>query len=218
MSHQVISKQRVADHGEVYTHQREVNAMLDLVEAETQRIDSRFLEPACGNGNFLAEILRRKMSVVSARYARSQLEWERHAIVALASIYGLDILQDNAIACRERLFGIWDDEYSQRFQAKANEMCREAARFLLEKNIVWGDALTFRTVDEQPRPIVLSEWAMVSGSQMKRRDYMFSFLVEKTHQFSLFNDQGEAASISEPVREYPLTHFLEIGQTDRDIA
>lgn len=215
-THQIVSKQRVADHGEVYTHEREVNAMLDLVEAETQRIDSRFLEPACGDGNFLAEILRRKLAVVSARYGRNQLDWERQAIVALASIYGIDILQDNAIACRQRLFEIWDGEYSRRFKAAATAACRDSARFLLEKNIVWGDALTFRTVDETPRPIVLSEWSLVSGSQIKRRDFMFSFLVEKTHQFSLFNDEGEAASIAEPVREHPLTHFLEIHRRDAE--
>jgi type I restriction-modification system DNA methylase subunit len=82
---QVKSKQRVADHGEVLTSEREVNAMLDLVEQETERIDSRFLEPACGTGNFLAEILRRKLRVVEARYAKSQLEYERYGILAVSS-------------------------------------------------------------------------------------------------------------------------------------
>lgn len=85
MNAQVKSKQRVADHGEVLTSEREVNAMLDLVEQETERIDSRFLEPACGTGNFLAEILRRKLRVVEARYAKSQLEYERYGILAVSS-------------------------------------------------------------------------------------------------------------------------------------
>ena len=102
---QVISKQRVADHGEVYTHAREVNAMLDLVKSETERIESRFLEPACGTGNFLVEILNRKLAVVSARYAKSQLEWERYAVLAVSSIYGIDILADSVLALR-RTFDI----------------------------------------------------------------------------------------------------------------
>ena len=82
MDKQVISRQRVADHGEVLTGKREVNAMLDLVKQETERIESRFLEPACGTGNFLVEILRRKLSLVDSRYRRSQLEWERNAVLA----------------------------------------------------------------------------------------------------------------------------------------
>ena len=91
---QVKSKKRVTDHGEVFTNQREVNAMLDLVKHETERIDSRFLEPACGNGNFLAEVLRRKLTVVDSRYSKSQVEWERYSVIAVSSIYGVDILED----------------------------------------------------------------------------------------------------------------------------
>ncbi|MEZ5032653.1 MAG: hypothetical protein R2787_14775 [Saprospiraceae bacterium] len=98
---QVKSKQRVTDHGEVFTNQREVNAMFDLVKHETERIDSRFLEPACGNGNFLAEILRRKLAVVDSRYSKSQVEWERYSVIAVSSIYGVDILEDNAQECRD---------------------------------------------------------------------------------------------------------------------
>lgn len=103
---QIKSKKRVADHGEVFTSEREVNAMLDLVKPETERIDSRFLEPACGNGNFLAEVLRRKLAVVKERYAKSQIEFERYAVLAISSIYGVDILEDNAVECRNRLFKI----------------------------------------------------------------------------------------------------------------
>jgi type I restriction-modification system DNA methylase subunit len=103
MSHQVVSKERVMDHGEVYTRQREVDAMLDLVKHQTERIDSRFLEPACGTGNFLAEILRRKLAVVERRYRKSVFEYERYAFLAVSSIYGIDILKDNVLECRRRL-------------------------------------------------------------------------------------------------------------------
>src|SRR5262245_26188957 len=105
MDKQVISKQRVAKHGEVLTGRREVNAMLDLVKWEPDRIDSRFLEPACGTGNFLIEVLERKLRVVEARYAKSQLDYERQAVLAVSSIYGIDILEDNVRQCRQRLFG-----------------------------------------------------------------------------------------------------------------
>src|SRR5690606_15251876 len=113
---QVVSKQRVVDHGEVFTNPREVNAMLDLVKQETERIDSRFLEPACGTGNFLAEVLERKLRVVRRDYANSQLAYERYAVLAVSSIYGIDILQDNVDACRGRLFGIVDREYSELYK------------------------------------------------------------------------------------------------------
>lgn len=111
-SQQVKDKQRVADHGEVFTAEREVNAMLDLVKQETERIDSRFLEPACGDGNFLAEILRRKLAVVKSRYGKNPDDYERYAVIAVTSIYGVDILQDNVDDCRSRMFEIFNKEYS----------------------------------------------------------------------------------------------------------
>ena len=110
---QVKSKQRVADHGEVFTAEREVNAMLDLVKQETERIESRFLEPACGEGAFLTEILRRKLAVVKKRYGKSPFDYERYAVLAVSSIYGVDILADNAEVCRSNLFDIWNREYTE---------------------------------------------------------------------------------------------------------
>ena len=210
---QVKSKKRVAEHGEVFTSEREVNAMLDLVKDETERIDSRFLEPACGNGNFLAEILNRKLRVVESRYAKSQLEFERYAVIAISSIYGVEIQEDNAIECRERLFDIFNTKYTSLYRDKCKEECRRSVRFLFNRNILWGDALDF-TNPVTKAPIVFSEWSAVNGSMLKRRDYVFRFLVEKTHQFSLFNDEGEAAAIDEPVKEYPLIHFLKLGEDD----
>ena len=210
---QVKSKKRVTDHGEVFTNQREVNAMLDLVKHETERIDSRFLEPACGNGNFLAEVLRRKLAVVDSRYSKSQIEWERYAVIAVSSIYGVDILEDNAQECRERLFNIFNERYTAIFKNKCKDECRRSVKFLLNRNILWGDALDF-TNPVTKQPIVFSEWSAVNGSLLKRRDYMFKFLVEKTHQFSMFNDEGNAAAIDEPVKDFPLIHFLKLGEDD----
>jgi len=207
---QVKSKKRVADHGEVFTSEREVNAMLDLVKQETERIDSRFLEPACGNGNFLAEVLRRKLAVVEAKYKRSQLEYERYTIIAISSIYGVDILEDNAEECRERLFTIFDELYTRLYKDECKEECRTSVNFLLNRNILWGDALDF-TNPKTKNPIVFSEWSAINGSMIKRRDYIFKFLVEQTHQFAMFNDEGNAATIDEPIKDYPVTHFLKLA-------
>jgi len=208
---QVKSKKRVADHGEVFTNDREVNAMLDLVKHETERIDSRFLEPACGNGNFLAEVLRRKLKVVDQRYANNQMDWERYAVIAVSSIYGVDILEDNAQECRVRLYQIFDDLYTAHFKDKCKEDYRRSIRFLFDRNILWGDALDF-TNPATKQPIVFSEWSAVNGSMLKRRDYMFKFLVEKSHQFSLFNDEGNPAAIDEPVKDFPLIHYLKLSE------
>lgn len=208
-SEQVKTRKRVTDHGEVFTNIREVNAMLDLVKHETERIDSRFLEPACGNGNFLVEILRRKLTVVDSRYRKSQVEWERYAIIAVSSIYGVEILEDNTQDCRNRLLGIFTDRYSENFKETKPE-CIRSVRFLLHRNILHGDALDFTNPDTKV-PIVFSEWSSVNGSMLKRRDYMFKFLVKKIHQFSMFNDEGNAAAIDEPVKDYPLIHFLKLG-------
>lgn len=209
---QVKSKKRVADHGEVFTNEREVNAMLDLVKHETERIDSRFLEPACGNGNFLAEVLRRKLNVVDSRYSKSQTEWERYAVMAVSSIYGVEILKDNAQECRDRLLSIFTDRYTAAFN-QINTNCIRSVRFLLQRNILHGDALDFTNPDTK-EPIVFSEWSAVNGTMLKRRDYVFRFLVEKTHQFSLFNDEGQPAAIDEPVKDYPLIHYLKLGEDD----
>lgn len=209
----VKSKQRVADYGEVFTPEWLVNDMLDLVKHETERIDSRFLEPACGNGNFLAEVLRRKLAVVDSRYSKSQIEWERYAVIAVSSIYGVDILEDNAQECRERLFNIFDEHYTELFKDKCKDECRRSIKFLLKRNILWGDALDF-TNPVTKQPIVFSEWSAVNSFMLKRRDFMFKFLVEKTHQFSLFNDEGNPAAVDEPVKDFPLIHFLKLGEDE----
>ena len=202
MTQQVKSKQRVAEHGEVFTAEREVKAMCDLVKQETERIDSRFLEPACGDGNFLSEILSRKLTIVKKKYKRLPLDYEKNAILALSSIYGVDIMLDNAIACRERLFAIWDKEYRAICKKECREDTREAARFILSRNIVCGNALTLMCVDENgndtAEPIVFSEWAFITSTQLQRKDYTFDELLngddaskkkrQKKEQLTLFDE------------------------------
>ncbi len=225
MEKHIVSRKRIADFGEVYTPSWIVNAMLDLVKPETERIESRFLEPACGSGNFLVEILTRKMRVVEKRYRRSQPEYERYAVLAVSSIYGIDILEDNVAECRERLFGIFDNFYTQRFKLGAKEDCRAAVRFILGRNIVWGDALTLQTVGEHPEAIVFSEWSPVNSNLLKRRDFAFHELLleaDEEHfplfavrERPLYSDLGKKAFIPSPVKDFPLVHFLRVADADQ---
>ena len=211
---QVKSKKRVADHGEVFTSEREVNAMLDLVKQETERIDSRFLEPACGTGNFLVEILRRKLAIVENRYKKSQLEYERYAIIAISSIYGIDLLDDNIEECRHRLFEIFNKQYISFYKSNYKIECINTVKYILEKNIIKGDALSLKTQESGNESIIFCEWSAVNGSMIKRRDFMLSFMLEPVQQMSLFNDDNKPYSIPEPVREFPLTHFLKLVDND----
>ncbi len=214
---QVVSRKRVADHGEVLTGKREVSAMLDLVKQETERIESRFLEPACGTGNFLTEILERKLRIVESRYRNSQLEYERNSVLAISSIYGIDILEDNILACRKRLFDIFDQRYSRLFKKASRDECLNTASYILEHNIIHGDALTLKTTGDNPQPIVFSEWSPVNGSMLKRRDFTFHGLLEheSMKELPLFSDLGEDVFIPEPVKEYPLIHFLRVADLEQ---
>ena len=212
---QIVSRQRVTDHAEVYTAKREVNAMLNLVRHECERVDSRFLEPACGTGNFLVEILSEKLKIIAQKYAKSQLEFERNSILAISSIYGIDLLLDNVIACRERLLNVFKDDYLKLYKKRVKVECVNSASYILSKNISHGDALTLMTAgNEAPHtPITFTEWSFVSGSMLKRRDFIFEHLVEITNHNkpSLFSDLDEKVYIPEPVKDYPLIHFLEVA-------
>jgi hypothetical protein len=233
----IVSRERVAEYGEVFTPPHIVEAMLDLVKNETLRIESRFLEPACGTGNFLVEVLRRKLGEVDRRYKSSQREWERNAIVAVMSLYGIDIQEDNVRECRRRLLDIFREQYVRRYKAKGDLRCQEAARAVLAVNIVCGDALAMKT--QHGQPIVFAEWSPVNGNLIKRRDFAFEDLTDRgaqadahlrTQQASLFGDHdrslfdeeaspksenGQTVFIPRPVRDHPLMPYLELAHADR---
>ena len=232
MELQVRSKKRVADHGEVFTGEREVNAMLDLVKQETERIESRFLEPACGSGNFLTAVLDRKLAVVAKRYGKAQLDFERNAICAVSSLYGIDILPDNVSQCRERLFDVFDAVYERLFPKTSKAGCREVVRFILYRNIIWGDALTYQGCGHPSNPIVFSEWSFpFNDSRILRRDFTFQGLVrheetreallfpdqakKDTGQLKIFSDLGEDVYIPMPVKDFPPVHFMEIAHVQQ---
>ena len=216
-SSQIKSRKRVADHGEVFTAEREVNAMCDLVASECLRPDSRFLEPACGDGNFLAVILRRKLSELKRKYKKSPRDYEKQAIVAIGSLYGVDIMNDNVLACRERLFCIWDEEYTAHCGTDASDETREAARFIISRNIINGNALTLMCVDSEGKdtkaPIVFSEWTLIGGSQMQRSDYTMADLLLYNEEGTLFaaltEEEKEEGGIF--LRRY-ITHYKKVQE------
>lgn len=216
---QTKSKERVKEHGEVFTSEREVKAMCDLVKDETERIDSRFLEPACGDGNFLAEILSRKLEVVKRKYRKSTLDYEKNTVLAISSVYGVDIMQDNVLACRDRLFKIWDKEYKAICKKDCNDQTREAVKFILSRNIVCGNALTLKCVDENcndtDEPIVFSEWAFVTGAQMQRQDYTFARLLEMNNEDSSQQSMFDRQPIEEGefLKRY-VTHYRRVQENE----
>ena len=172
---QVNSKKRVRDHGEVFTNHREVVNMLDLVKNETLRLDSRFLEPACGNGNFLVEILSRKLDVLVKKYGKNKLDFEKYSIITLGSIYGIDILTDNVSDSRGRLYKLWLEMYKTIFNDAPSPSLISSVKFVLKKNIILGDALTMCEING--KPLIVSEWVLIKGSYIQRSDYSFSDLL-----------------------------------------
>lgn len=231
MSPQTKSKQRVRDHGEVFTAEREVKAMCDLVKDECERIDSRFLEPACGNGNFLAEILTRKLATVKKLYKSNPYDYERYAVLAVSSIYGVEILADNAEECRKRLFELWNKEYTAICKKSVNDETRDAVRYILSKNILCGNALTLMCVDENQKdtdvPIVFPEWSLL-GTKLKRRDFRLDVMLkagdkpqgEQTSLFDMPDDIRRYLSVNpvtkeymaEPICEYPPVHYRKVQE------
>src|SRR3989338_4170054 len=211
-NHQIKSKQRVTNHGEVFTHEREVNGMLDLVKNETERLDSRFLEPACGTGNFLAEILNRKLAVLKQKYKKSQPEYEKYGVIVISSVYGIDLLEDNVEECRERLLKIFEKEYISIFKYDFNSKYVTVLKFILSKNIVSGNALTMK--DNKVKPLIFSEWSMpYNDSKIKRKEYSFKDIFSPTllWSFTTDSDTGERVILPNVYKDHPIINYMELA-------
>lgn len=203
----VKSKKRVADHGEVFTPPWMVEAMLGLVKDETERIDARFLEPACGSGNFLVEILRRKLAAVHLKYGKSDFDRRHYVLLALMCIYGIELLADNIAECRANLLEILI-EY---LKLNESDDLYLAASFVLAQNLIHGDALKMRTHDGQP--ITFAEWGYLGKGKFQRRDFRLGDLTMSSTfsaEGSLFAHLGKH-EIFTPTRTYP-------PMTVRDLA
>ena len=200
----VKSRQRVADHGEVFTPLWLVNDMLDLVKGETERIDSRFLEPACGSGNFLVPVLERKLAAVQARYGSSDFERRHFALFGLMCVYGIELLADNVAECRARLLTTFT-----RFLKGAPDEWGSAAEHVLAFNIVQGDALTMTGTDGEH--ITFPEWGYLGRGKYQRRDFRFDDLTQRSNaDIGLFT-HFEEHDVFVPVRTFPAMTVQELA-------
>ena len=209
----VRSKQRVADHGEVFTPPELVEAMIGLVEHEAQRIDSRFLEPACGSGNFLIPVLRRKLTTVDARYGKSDFERRHQALLALMSIYGIELLDDNVAECRANLIEL----FSAHLGLLTTDELYAAGLAVVALNIVHGEALSMQTRDAVPKPITFAEWAYVGKGRYQRRDFRYETLTQMSsfgEEDSLFADLGKH-EIFTPTKDHGTVTVADLAESAR---
>lgn len=198
----VKSKQRVADHGEVFTPPWMVEAMLDLVKHETERIDARFLEPACGSGNFMVQILRRKLAAVECKYGKSDFERQHYALLGLMCIYGIELLADNIAECRANMLEVFADY----LQLDETDDLYRAATYVLQHNLVHGDALTMR--NHHGQAITFAEWAYLGKGKYQRRDFRFDVLTGSSAfsaEGSLFADLGKHEIFTPVTTHAPMT-------------
>ena len=198
----IKSKQRVADHGEVFTPEWLVDAMLNLVKDETERLDARFLEPACGSGNFLKKILIRKLATVELKYAKSEFDRQHYAVLSLMCIYGIELLEDNIAECKTNLLDI----FVEYLGLKKEDNLYACGDYVLTENIVHGDALTMK--DIKGSPIAFAEWGYLGKGKFQRRDFRFDVLTGSSAfsaEGSLFADLGKH-EIFQPIKTYePMT-------------
>jgi hypothetical protein len=207
----VKSKRRVADHGEVFTPPWMVEKMLNLVAAESERIDSRVLEPACGSGNFLVPVLTRKLATVEVRYGKSDFERRHHALLALMCIYGIELLADNAIECRANLIEV----FANYLVLVPGDPWYTAAERVLAANIVQGDALSMTTVGTTPEtrghPIVFPEWGYLGKGKYQRRDFRYDNLTQRASFQGTLWEHLEEREIFSPTKEYPARTVEELA-------
>jgi len=205
---QIKSLQRVEDHGEVFTPSATVEAMLDQVKDETERIDSKFLEPACGSGNFLVPVLQRKLSTVRERYKQSEFEKRNYSLLAVMSIYGIEILKDNIEECKNNLMSALKDFIDE----DEDGILYKAAAAALTINLIHGDALKMKT--SQGKDIVFSEWGYLGKGKFQRREFLFDTLTLSSAfsaEDSLFSLLGRHELFT-PLKTYPPLRMNEIAE------
>ena len=217
---QVKSKERVTDHGEVFTNDREIQAMVDLVAEQNEITGSTYVEPTCGNGNFISEILRRKLLIVNKNCKKYQTFWEINAFMAVSSIYGIDLLEDNVQECRERIYNIFFKEfYKPRFKKDVSERYCKAIKYVIRCNIICGNSLTFK--DSEGKSLIVSEWKIIGDGMIQRQDYDYGSIVnmsdkKMTHTIDNWCDEDSNVSSKEPglVNDtYPVTYYLDFGES-----
>jgi hypothetical protein len=208
----IKSKKRVADHGEVFTPAWLVGKMLDLAKGETERIDSRFLEPACGSGYFLVPILQRKLAAVELKYGMSDFEKRHFALLALTCCYGIELLADNIAECRANMLEVFADYLG----LKEEDDLYRAASEVLRVNLINGDAMAMKGADGEPIRVV--EWGYLGRGKFQRRDFRLDVL---TGMASLREEQSLFAGLAnheifKPVCSYPPMTVRDLAEADAE--
>lgn len=194
---QVKSKERVRDLAEVYTADREVNAMLDLIGESSFNVDYRYLEPSCGNGNFTVAILERKMLTVCTKFKKQQ-DFEFYSLMALASIYGVDIAADNVKEARQRMKNVVVDRFSDAQNSRQpTDGFYKSVDYILKHNIIKGDMLN----GEQK--IKFTEFSSPKIYKIQQRTYRMIDLIGATG--SLWADSPDYVS------EVPMKNYWELS-------
>jgi hypothetical protein len=202
----VKSRQRVSDHGEVFTPTWMVEDMLNLVKDESERIDSRFLEPACGSGNFLKVVLGRKLATVQSKYGKSEFEKQHHALFSLMCIYGIELLADNVAECRLILL----ETFANFLAIESTNKFSLAAEAVLNVNIIQGDALTLTMTDGNP--IEFPEWGYLGMGKFQRRDFRYDALTQRSSIHGTLFELFEEHQLFVPTNSHPLMTVEDVAK------
>jgi hypothetical protein len=208
---EIVTRKRVVDHGEVFTNPREIRLMMAQI-AEIKLLETRVFEPACGNGNFLYEILNAKLRNLNRSSKAGERQSQQKFVAAVASIYGIDLLKDNVLESRARLQELCEREYKRTTKTPLPTDLGDVLKHILAKNIIRGNSLTLRNIGRSSKPIVFSEWIFISRDHVKRRDYELVNLVNQGHLGGVthLSDLKKNGVIPKPVATFPSRHFLEL--------
>ena len=206
---------RIAEYGEVFTNEKEVKDMLSLVRNETQRIDSKFLDPACGDGNFLEEVILQKLMLLKQINKKEQLNYEKNLFLIVANTYGIELLKDNVIKCRKRIYKIVSEIYLKQFKNNFNSQFIASLNFVISKNIVHGDSLTNKN-PSNGEYLKFSEWVFTTRSLVKRREFLYKELIENSiiNDSPLFASNQNQVFIPNPYKDFKVIHFYELANHD----
>ena len=206
---------RIAEYGEVFTNEKEVKDMLSLVQNETRRIDSKFLDPACGDGNFLEEVILQKLMLLKQINKKEQLNYEKNLFLIVANTYGIELLKDNVIKCRKRIYKIVSEIYLKQFKNNFNSQFIASLNFVISKNIVHGDSLTNKN-PSNGEYLKFSEWVFTTRSLVKRREFLYKELIENSiiNDSPLFASNQNQVFIPDPYKDFKVIHFYELANHD----
>lgn len=192
----IKSKIRVQKHGEVFTPKKIVNQMLDFDEVNKacNELESTFLEPAAGEGAFLKEIITRKLQMIEKNYKDSLIMYENYSLLALSTIYGIELLEDNAQACSLNIFQIYYEFYNKvasNFNEALKKKVLDSAKLIISANIAQGDFLTQQSPNG--KEMIFSEWKIIQKNKNKIKIVRTEYTLDEISK-GVQKDDGEMVS------------------------